>query len=84
MEQTAVEWLFDELIELNADIKYHIITWEDYLSKRADLLEQAKAMEKQQIIDAWDDAYDKGTRDRLEKISNPVGNAEQYFIKTFK
>jgi hypothetical protein len=42
------------------------------------------AMEKDQIKDAWNDAYDKGTRDRLEKISNPVGNAEQYYNETFK
>ena len=45
---------------------------------------QRLEMEKEQIKDAWDDGYDKGTRDRIEKISNPVGNAEQYYNETFK
>jgi hypothetical protein len=41
-------------------------------------------MEKNNICDAWDNGYDKGTRDRIEKISNPVGNAEQYYNQTYK
>ena len=45
---------------------------------------QRLEMEKEQIKDAWNDGYDKGTRDRIEKISNPVGNAEQYYNETFK
>ena len=45
---------------------------------------QRLEMEKEQIKDAWNDGYDKGTRDRIEKISNPVGNAEQYYNNTFK
>jgi len=73
MKQTAVEWLIEQLFGDN-----EIIGCSD------ELLHQAKEMEKEQIIDAWDDAYDKGTRDRIEKISNPVGNAEQYYNKTFK
>ena len=73
MKQTAVEWLEDHLELVSSG---HV--------KIGDLIKQAKQMEKEQIIDTWDDAYDKGTRDRLEKISNPVGNAEQYYNKTFK
>jgi hypothetical protein len=68
MKQTAVEWFYQRI--LAKDIK--------------EVFEQAKEMGKQEIINAWDDGYDKGTRDRLEKISNPVGNAEQYYNETFK
>jgi hypothetical protein len=71
MKQTAVEWLASKLN----------IVWEE---KIIDLVEEAKSMEKEQIKDAWDDGYDKGTRDRIEKISNPVGNTEQYYNETFK
>ena len=74
MKQTAVEWFFWKLYILK-EVQYESIMG---------LYEQAKAMEKEQIIDAWDDGYDKGTRDRIEKISNPVGNAEQYYNETFK
>ena len=77
MEKTPVEWLFDELIELNADMKYHIITWEDYLSKRADLLDQAKEMEKEQIMDAVNFGDTRG------KITT-YSTAEEYYNKTFK
>lgn len=42
MEQTAVEWFYDQLIE------YPLGDWEYFLK-------QAKQMEKEQMIDAWKD-----------------------------
>lgn len=72
MKQTAVEWLFEQVVNRTERV---------YFLKE---LEQAKEMGKQEIMNAWNDGYDKGTRDRIEKISNPVGNAEQYYNKTFK
>ena len=76
MKQTAVEWLAEQI----TTIKWKMSDMTD----RNYIIEQAKAMEKEHIIDAWDDGYDKGTRDRIEKISNPVGNAEKYYNETFK
>jgi hypothetical protein len=70
MKQTAVEWLVEQLSE-------------NGIIHSCDI-RKAKEMEKEQIINAWDNGYDKGTRDRIEKISNPVGNAEQYYNETFK
>jgi hypothetical protein len=67
--KTAVEWL-------------ESLYYPEYIPKH--ILEQAKEMEKDNICDAWDDGYDKGMRDRIEKISNPVGNAEQYYNETYK
>ena len=59
--KTAVEYLVEQLMPkaLTAEQYYHI--------------EQAKEMEKQQIIDAWDNG--------CEYISE---NAEQYYNETFK
>jgi hypothetical protein len=74
MKQTAVEQLVEQLK------KRHLLNFTG-IDK---IIEQAKAMEKDNVCDAWDDGYDKGMRDRIEKISNPVGNAEQYYNKTFK
>jgi uncharacterized protein YceH (UPF0502 family) len=71
--KTAVEWLVEELTRQNMFM--HLFAKE---------IDQAKEMEKDNVCDAWDDGYDKGMRDRIEKISNPVGNAEQYYNKTFK
>ena len=61
---TAVEWLFQQLWETPKD-KF---TWHS-------ILEQAKEMEKEQIIDAWDN----GCED-----DGIIDNAEQYYNKTFK
>jgi hypothetical protein len=46
MKQTAVEWLISELRTKC------VFNFED-----VEILEQAKEMEKEQIIDAWNSAY---------------------------
>jgi hypothetical protein len=62
MKQTAVEWLYD-------------------LSKKRELdkfdLEQAKEMEKQQIIDSHNQGYADGYRDNG---NSPI----KYYTETFK
>lgn len=52
MKQTAVDWLFKELLERPKDkmVWYYI-------------LEKAKQMEKEQIIYVFEDAYDIGYND---------------------
>lgn len=66
MKQTAVEWLEQKLIEvLNFKVGgcYEI--------------EQAKEMEKQKIIDA----YNQGC---LDTLKDGMKKAEQYYNETFK
>ena len=58
MKQTAVEWLFEQYVNKS------IITLED--------IEQAKEMEKEQIIDA------------CKQCSYSYEEAEQYYNETFK
>ena len=63
MKKTAVEWLVQEanLLENNGWI--------------LPLIEQAKAMEKEQIVNAYEEGeYDCGCN----------GDSEQYYNKTFK
>jgi hypothetical protein len=63
MKQTAVEWLIDQV--------------EDYIGLiPVDIIEQAKEMEKQQIIDA----YDNGKY----ITSGKEFGGEQYYNETFK
>jgi hypothetical protein len=64
MKQTAVEWLQEQL---NPDMK----TMQGVIIQ--ELLEQAKEMEKDQIIDAY----------RSGKI-NQLENSELYYNQTFK
>jgi len=51
-KQTAVEWMFDKLLEegSNGTLRWHLKY--DIFK----ILEEAKAMEKEQIIDSFDEA----------------------------
>ena len=60
MKQTAVEWLFEQIQK------------EKYIEDID--FEQAKEMEKQQIIDAWLNSLTKGD----------YNSAEEYYNETFK
>ena len=69
MKQTAVEYL------------YKIIHARIHIDKDlSEYLEQAKEMEKQQIVDA----FDSGLYDGGENVSNYNLAAEQYYNETFK
>ena len=59
---SAVEWLLKQYLELGT------------LSKS--IVEQAKAMEKEQIKDAYDDGWLYNNQDKY--------NPEQYYNETFK
>ena len=60
MEQTAVEWLFDKIFTSSQEDLYNAF-------------EQAKEMEKQQIIDAYD-----------VKWVEYIINGKDYYKETFK
>ena len=63
MKQTAVEWLIDKVEE-------------HFCLLPVDLIEQAKAMHKEEIMDAWYNGF--------EEIRPYVDNSEQYYKETFK
>lgn len=67
IKQTAVEWLADKIKWNWQDIEFGEISM-------STLVEQAKQMEKEQIIKA----FNEGTFYEMEKI-----NAEQYFKETY-
>ena len=60
-KQTAVEWLEEQCPRIKTFVAYSII-------------EQAKAMEKEQIVNAW-----ISTDNELQRIS-----AEQYYKETYE
>jgi len=63
MKQTAVEWLKEQLLK------------KDVYTSTTELFEQAKAMEKEQIMDAY----------RTRWINYlPDKDSEQYYNETFK
>ena len=77
MKQTAVEWLIEQI----STSKYFYNLMEEIESRGTivqpnGILEQAKAMEKEQIIQAY---YQNGWND-----NDNEHNAEQYYNETFK
>ena len=68
MKQTSVEWLEKEFVKLESTIGVHGVMYE--------LIEQAKEMEKEQIIQAY---YQNGWND-----NDNEHNAEQYYNQTYK
>ena len=66
---TAVEWLFEQV-------------WITPVSELPKILEQAKELEKQQIIDAWLSAWKDSMINPLEdKYYKPEAN--QYYTETY-
>jgi hypothetical protein len=66
MKQTAVEWLIERLMNGQVDNK---------------MLETAKEMEKQQIIDAFEKGYENGACVNDEES---IYHGRNYYNKTFK
>ncbi len=69
MKQTAVEWLIEQLKENN------MLTFHEWTG----LFEQAKEMEKEQIMDAYDAGLFDGTMDDVNDRIH-----KQYYNETFK
>ena len=70
-KMTAVEWLIEELrgAHVKGDFIFNgVIT--------SELIEQAKEMEKQQIVDAWNNGF--------EENRPYVDHSEDYYNETFK
>jgi hypothetical protein len=67
MKQTAVEWLLEQVPRIETIASF-------------DILEQAKAMEKEQIVDA----YYYAVKVDSFTIENPWDEAEQYYTETYE
>ena len=82
--KTAVEWLIEEFKDLEADFKYSVIDYETYKSKKINLLEQAKEMEKQQLQECWNTAYQAGRFEGKGIAEKDWQTFETYWEETFK
>jgi hypothetical protein len=73
MKQTAVEFLHSEYKKIFGDTLVDI----QIGFKISDVFEQAKEMEKQQIIDSYASGY-------IDGVAQNKITAEQYYNETFK
>ena len=72
-KQTAVEWLMPKILELNLQLSLRKISARNCELEIAKLFQQAKAMEKEQIVDAVDGF----------PIENRNLDGEQYYNETY-
>ena len=75
-QQTAVEWLSDNIWDLEEQITNKEITLGQYAVRRVQLVEQAKAMHREEITQAW-----KKGDGQFDKVSNKM--SLDYYEKTY-
>lgn len=80
MEQTSVEFLVDKMLYIENEYDMKLINKSEYQAKRRDIIDQAKEIEKQQIVDA----YRMGRYDGDKIVMSKKFYAEQYYNETFK
>jgi hypothetical protein len=74
---TAVEWLFLQMENLITKAKVTDMDNNDFVIEKVKLLQQAKEMEKEQIMDAHYFGY-------TDCRSHNMRTEEQYYNETFK
>ena len=72
-KQTAVEWLVEKLEESGIPL----------MKDELEIIEQAKEMEKQQIIESWDNGFDNGNYYGKYNENCEINCGKQYYNETF-
>ena len=89
--QTSIEWLIEQLSIYGDKALNKEITLGEYLIKKNELIEQAKEMHEQEIINAHNSGFEKsaegwngeyGLMD-MNNISEEI-ESERYYQETFK
>ena len=73
-QQTAVEWYAIEETNLTIDYTQGKLNELEYALKRLDILQQAKQMEKEQIVKAFDDGCEDENRIGIEYYQETYEN----------
>jgi hypothetical protein len=75
MKQTAVEWLIESLEKLEYNLEKGIISLDDYIINVKWVKDQAKAMEKEHLMMAFNDG-------KVNSVLNKR-NSEQYYNESY-
>ena len=76
--KTAVDFMASELLYLDNEYDMKLINKNEYQAKRKEIIEQAKEMEKEQIINAYWDGYIKPYSQEM------ITEAEQYYNENYE
>lgn len=80
MKQTAVQWLMHQMLEASMDRQ----TGEMYIKLPKDAFQQAKAMEREQIIDDFNEGFTEGCRYTTGFEQTLWQDEDDYYNKTYK
>jgi hypothetical protein len=79
-EQTAVEWFMSQIIDGEIDPSTNAIFLKRHINK-VEVLEKAKQMQEQQIVDAYKHGQNNGLHYRFTGMSI---TGEEYYEQTYK
>jgi hypothetical protein len=82
MEKTAVDWLMPNILGLTLELSNNRISQRTCELKILELFEQAKQMEKQQIMNAFNEG-ETNSVDYFNPENITKEEAEQYYNETF-
>lgn len=83
MKQTAVEWLLNNLHEIGVNHNLSIKAEKGWLEKRNEIIEQAKAMEKEQHDKTAEEWWKEGAHYMESGGRAKWESFEQYYNKTY-
>jgi hypothetical protein len=80
-QQTAVEWQFEKLFDSFEKFNNDEYTFDEYLKRNLEIRAQAKEMEKEQIIEA----FEIGIQSEFfhQTFNAPCKDGEQYYNETY-
>jgi hypothetical protein len=79
--KTAVEWYKQELNKIELKYLNKIIDRKVYMDLKSQAFEQAKEMEKEQIVDAFEIGYENGA---CVNQGESIYHGHNYYNETFK
>ena len=82
-KQNSLEWYIEETFKLSVKFERQEISQEEYTLGYSNLLQQAKAMHKEEIETAWLNGM-KGEMIAPLSIDNYKPEAEEYYNETYK
>jgi hypothetical protein len=80
MKQTAVEWQFEQFFNSFERFNNGECTFNEYLKRNLEIRKQAKEMEKEQIVNAWENGWENDSV-RDDEVESA---ATKYYNETFK
>jgi hypothetical protein len=84
MKQTAVEWFFNEMENLRVKAEITNMDGNDFIIAKVKLLQQAKAMEKEQHQETWETAHQAGRFEGKGIAEENWQTFETYWEENFK